>query len=240
MIPITPEMIEQGAKVVGNIVNMGIDIFNKINAEKKAAKQELKDYADAVNNIIIGWSDAFAMNFNKVTTGSSEAPYLFIKAAYKYMADNPIVYASKAEKISGKKKYEIVFKDGLISLQKLDNSTVTVIMEKQFDKNAAIFTEGNIILPYNYAVEKANSQFDMDLYNRANEFVSGKKTLTQTEIAFWKDPKAAQNIQTTNNNTDNPANQQSQKKNIGLYVGIGAGGLILIGLLIFLSMPKKK
>ena len=164
------------------------------------------------------------------------------------MLNNPIVYDDKKDKISGLKKYDILFKESgnnviiELVLFGVPKGTENIIMSKQFDKRAKIFTEGNIILPLVYAYAESEKVISKDLYNKAIMYNSGKSGLSFEDIEKWKSGKTQQ---TTNNaNIDTNSNQNlTEAANSGAnktkYI-IGFSALaIMIGVAIAVVKGKK-
>lgn len=245
---ITNEMIAAGAKVVGGIIDGISSLLSKIGSKKREANQAIKDEATAVENILKKRTELFAKAFNLVTTGTSKNPYEYILSLYNYMLNNPIVYDDKKDKISGLKKYDILFKESgnnviiELVLFGVPKGTENIIMSKQFDKRAKIFTEGNIILPLVYAYAESEKVISKDLYNKAIMYNSGKSGLSFEDIEKWKSGKTQQ---TTNNaNIDTNSNQNlTEAANSGAnktkYI-IGFSALaIMIGVAIAVVKGKK-
>lgn len=260
MIPITPEMIAQGMKVIEGIANIAVDFINKLKEKQEAASQAVKDRAAAALNIVKAWSDTYATAFNAVTTGSSAPAYAWIKAKQKYTLDNPLPL-TKQEKITGKNGYFFDFKKvgntwNCEFIKRIDGVN-TVIDTKTF-QDSPIFNAGSnasavgkpytigttILLPNNYAVDFTNANFDTSLYNRAIGFVMGQagQTLTDSEVEKWKSPTVettttVQTTQTTPDSQPNKGMDSGTKSKLLLYGGIGLGVLVVI---LVVSMSGKK
>lgn len=70
-------------------------------------------------------------------------------------------------------------------------------------------------------------------------FVIGNKYLENKELDVRKvEAQAGQAIAVSNNTTSNTP-PPPPKSNVGLYIGLGVGGLVLVGLLVYVISKKK-
>lgn len=197
------ELISQGVQIVGGLVNFGTDLFNKMQAGKQAAQQAIKDKFIASENIAKAYSTIYLKNFQSVTEGTSGPAWSTVKSYWDYIKNNPLP-TDKKKLLRGEPQpiYLIDFvpegNSSKIVLKtvsrKITSPTTFVDSNPVIVKTSPLYAndipliQQKVILPVSYATEKSKTEFDMALYKRAIDFISGIDTtaLTAADVTNWK------------------------------------------------------
>jgi len=197
------ELISQGVQIVGGLVNFGTDLFQKLNAGKQAAQQAIKDKFIAAGNIAKAYSDIYLNYFTSVTEGASGPAWSTVKSYWDYIKKNPLPTDKKAllrgapqpiyimEYVASGNNSKIVLKKVTRTVKsetEIIDSDPVIIKESPMYSNDITIVKNKLILPVNYATTMTESKFDMALYDRAINYISGRNTtlLTQADVDKWK------------------------------------------------------
>ncbi len=183
MIPITPDMVQAGVKIVSGLINTTVEAIAKIKASKDSKIQYIKDEATAAENILIAYTEEYKRIWN--TLAIEEKPQFdFINKCLDYIKNNPP--PKDFGKLGGSTTsygLSISFQNNSIKLLKVPANTV--IYELTNSGNTKIYNQ-QIRLPLVWVENEIKKAPIYNEYMLATSFLTTGTRLPTEVVEKWK------------------------------------------------------
>lgn len=240
MIPITPEMITAGVKIVSGIVTSIVGFATKLQDAKNSKIEYIAKEAAAAEKIMLAYTEEYKTTFNSIATGTEAAAFNFIQSLPAMQTDGTKDFGKLGGSTTGI-SYIVRFENNSINLVRKEVSatgTKETIKARIDNVGSTTIYKEQIRLPLVWVENKMKSSPLRAEYLESSAFFASGTRMQPATVKKWIDGTTTATGTTAGTTTATytpDAVKDGKKSSTAFVVG---GAVVILGILAYFITKK--